>query len=283
MRKKEFFMSEWREALNYLEKLNLPEPELAVVLGTGMGKILDDIEVIHEEAYSNIPHFPTATVESHSGKLVFGTYGGRRLVIMSGRFHAYEGYTAQRIALPIWVMSGLGAKALILSNAAGGMRQDLVNGDLVLVEDHINLQGSNPLVGPNDDSLGPRFPDMSEPYHPELRRQLHQAALEEEIRLKEGVYVAVLGPCLETRAEYRFLHRIGADVVGMSTVPEVIAAVHCGMPCAAISLVTDECDPDNLKPVDIASILEVAGKAEPVLVRLMQRFVRNLDLGIFRA
>lgn len=270
-------MSDWQESVRYLSDLNLPTPELGVVLGTGMGGILQEMEIAHEEPYDAIPNFPVSTVESHSGKLVFGRLRGRSIVVMSGRFHAYEGYTAQQIVLPVRAMKQLGAKALLLSNAAGGMRSDLKNGDLVLVEDHINFQGINPLVGPNHEGLGPRFPDMSCPYDPALRECFRTSAEEEGIELQEGVYVAVLGPCLETRAEYRFLHRLGADMVGMSTVPEVIAAVHCGLPCAALSLITDECDPDHLQPVDISKILEVAAKAEPVLVRLMARVIERFE------
>jgi len=270
-------MSDWLESFRYLSDLHLPTPELGVVLGTGMGSILQEMEIDHEVPYDSIPNFPLSTVESHSGKLVFGRLHGRRLVVMSGRFHAYEGYTASQIVLPVRVMKQLGAQALLLSNAAGGMRSDLKNGDLVLVEDHINFQGINPLIGPNQDELGPRFPDMSCPYDPALRKCFRASAEAEGIELKEGVYVSVMGPCLETRAEYRFLHRMGADMVGMSTVPEVIAAVHCGLPCAALSLITDECDPDHLHPVDIRHILEVAAKAEPVLVRLMSRVIQDFE------
>ena len=257
------------EALNYLKGRGVENPEVGIVLGTGLGKFIDHMEVQLEIPYSDIPHFPEATVEFHSGKLVFGLAAGKRILAMSGRFHYYEGYTAQEITFPIRVLGMLGIKALFLSNAAGSMNMDFKKGDLMLLDDHINLLPDNPLFGRNVDSWGPRFPDMSAPYSVDLNARLHRAAKAQEIKLHEGVYVAVGGPNLETRAEYRFLSRIGADVVGMSTVPEVIVANHMGLPCAAISVLTDECDPDNLKPVDISEIIAVAGKAEEKLIALL--------------
>lgn len=245
------------------------EPEIAVILGTGLGALADEIDRQAEIGYEHIPGFPLSTVESHAGRLLFGTLGGRRVIAMQGRFHRYEGYSLSEITFPVRVMRALGAGTLVVSNACGGMHPLWRPGDLVLIADHINLLGDNPLVGPNDDALGPRFPDMSRPYDAELRELARIVARERQIVLREGVYVAVTGPNLETPAEYRFLRTIGADVVGMSTVPEVIVAVHGGMRVLGISIITDACLPDALEPADVAAIIATARAAEPSLTRLV--------------
>jgi purine-nucleoside phosphorylase len=251
-------------------------PEIGIVLGTGLGGLATEIEVTAAVPYEEIPGFPLSTVESHAGKLLLGRLGGRPVVAMQGRFHRYEGYSLQQVTFPVRVLHALGARTLVLSGACGGMHPLWAAGDLVLLADHINLLGDNPLVGPNDDRLGPRFPDMSEPYDLELRALARRTALELKITLREGVYVAVPGPNLETRAEYRMLRAIGADVVGMSTVPEVIVARHQGMRVLAISIVTDQCLPDALEPADIGRIIETAQRAEPGLTRLIRRVVEQV-------
>jgi purine-nucleoside phosphorylase len=220
--------------------------------------------------YASIPHFHVSTVESHSGRLLFGTLGGRSVVVMQGRFHRYEGYTLQQVTYPVRVLHALGARTLVVSNACGGLHPLYRRSDLMLIDDHINLIGDNPLIGPNESSLGPRFPDMSEPYSRRLQQIAQQTALELGIQLHRGVYVAVAGPNLETRAEYRFLRTIGADVVGMSTVPENIVARHMGMDVLGLSIITDECHPDCLQPVQIEDVLAAAAIAEPRLTALVQ-------------
>jgi purine-nucleoside phosphorylase len=251
-------------------------PEIAIILGTGLGGLGQEIAVEVEVPYEQIPHFPLSTVETHAGKLLLGALEGRTVAAMAGRFHRYEGYTADRVAFPVYVMKALGAGVLVVSNACGGMHPLWSPGELMLISDHINLLGDNPLVGPNDERLGPRFPDMSEPYDPELRRLARLVALEGGITLREGVYVAVTGPNLETRAEYRFLRGIGADVVGMSTVPEVIAATHCGMRVLGISIITDQCLPDALQPASVPEIIATARKAEPALAALVRGVIARL-------
>jgi purine-nucleoside phosphorylase len=251
-------------------------PEVAIVLGTGLGGLAREIEVEAEIPYAEIPGFPLSTVESHTGRLLAGRLAGRAVVAMQGRFHRYEGYDLQQVTFAVRVLHALGAATLVVSNACGGMHPLWEPGDLVLLSDHINLLGDNPLVGANDERLGPRFPDMSAPYDPALRTLARAAALELGIVLREGVYVAVPGPNLETRAEYRMLRAIGADVVGMSTVPEVIVAVHEGMRVLGISIVTDQCLPDALEPADIGRIIETANRAEPQLTRLVTTVVERL-------
>jgi purine-nucleoside phosphorylase len=251
-------------------------PEVAIILGTGLGGLAGEIEVEAELPYGEIPGFPLSTVESHSGRLLLGRLGGRPVVAMQGRFHRYEGYDLGQVTFPVRVMHALGAGTLVVSNACGGMHPLWAPGDLVLLSDHINLVGDNPLVGANDDRLGPRFPDMSAPYDPALRDLARRTALELGIVLREGVYVAVAGPNLETRAEYRMLRAIGADVVGMSTVPEVIVAVHEGMRVVGFSIITDQCLPDALEPADIDRIIATAGRAEPHLTRLISTIVERL-------
>ena len=249
---------------------------VGLVLGTGLGALADEIDARETVDYGDIPGFPLSTVESHHGRLIAGTLRGVEVVAMQGRFHLYEGYSAWEVTFPVRVLAALGVETLLISNAAGGMNPLYRRGDLMLLTDHINLQGANPLSGPNVEAWGPRFPDMSEPYDRGLRQTAEAAALERGIRLQQGVYVAVVGPNLETRAEYRFLRQIGADVVGMSTVPEVIVARHQGLRCLALSVVTDECFPDALEPVDIADILAAAAQAEPSLAALMGDVVASL-------
>ena len=251
-------------------------PAIAVILGTGLGGLARDIALEAEIPYRDVPGFPAATVESHAGKLLCGTLAGRRVVAMAGRFHHYEGYSLRQVAFPVRVLRALGAEVLIVSNACGGMHPLWAAGDLVLISDHINLLGDNPLVGENDAAAGPRFPDMSEPYDPELRQLARESALARGITLREGVYAAVTGPNLETRGEYRMLRHFGADVVGMSTVPEVIAAVHCGMRVLGISIVTDLGLPDALEPAELARIIRVATEAEPRLTAVIRDVVERL-------
>jgi purine-nucleoside phosphorylase len=252
-------------------------PEVAIVLGTGLGALAREIEVECEVPYADIPGFPLSTVESHPGRLLLGRLAGRAVVAMQGRFHRYEGYDLHQVTFAIRVLHALGAETLIVSNACGGMHPLWGPGDLVLISDHINLLGDNPLIGANEERLGPRFPDMSAPYDPALRELARAAALELGLVLREGVYVAVPGPSLETRAEYRMLRALGADVVGMSTVPEVIVAVHEGMRTIGISIITDQCLPDALEPADIGRIIATANRAEPQLTRLVTAVVERLS------
>ncbi|MDZ4822937.1 MAG: purine-nucleoside phosphorylase [Flavobacteriales bacterium] len=267
-------MEHFYQAKTFLNDHGISFPETGIVLGTGLNQLLNEVSVITTIPYAEIPGFPVSTVEFHKGNLIYGNLSGRKVLVMQGRLHAYEGYTMQQIVFPIRVMKLLGIKNLFLSNAAGGINPDFKKGDLVLIDDHINLQHTNPLIGKNIDELGTRFPDMSQPYDAVLNNHLKKSADKLKINLKQGVYVAVQGPLLETRAEYRYLKIIGADLVGMSTVPEVIAANHMQLPCAAISVITDECDPDNLKPVNISEIIEVAGKADSKLSRLIAEAIK---------
>lgn len=250
--------------------------ETGIVLGTGLGKLAALITDPVVVDYTDIPHFPVSTVESHAGRLISGVFAGKRVIAMQGRFHFYEGYPMEQVAFPIRVMRMLGIKTLLLSGAAGALNVQWKKGELMLVTDHINLLPDNPLRGPNDDRLGPRFPDMSEAYSARLNGILRKVAKDLDIPLREGVYVSLAGPMLETPAEYRFLQRIGAGAVGMSTVPEVIVAKHMGLPCAAVVVLTDECDPDNLAPVDIQEIIAVAAKAERKLVVLLEKAIQQL-------
>ena len=265
-----------KETKLYLRKFTSMKPEVGIVLGTGLGGLAKEIEVEAETAYTDLPHFPVSTVETHAGKLIFGRLGGKRVVVMQGRFHYYEGYSMRQITFPVRVMKALGAETLLVSNACGGMNSNYRAGDLMVIEDHINLLGDNPLIGVNDDELGPRFPDMSAPYDKSLIALAERVALEAKIPLQKGVYVAVSGPNLETRAEYRFLRAIGADVVGMSTVPEIIVAVHSGMRTLGISVVTDECFPDALQAANIAEIIKTANRTEPNLTLIMKRVVEEM-------
>lgn len=245
-------------------------PDVAIVLGTGLGRLAAEIEVSAAIDYREIPGFPLSTVESHAGRLLCGRLGGKPVIAMQGRFHRYEGYSLRQVTFPVRVLHALGAPTLIVSNAAGGLNPLWSVGDLMLIADHINLQGDSPLVGPNDDRLGPRFPDLSAPYDPALRQLAREVALSQKLVLREGVYAAVTGPNLETRAEYRFLRAIGADVVGMSTVPEVLVAIHSGMRVLGISIVTDMCLPDALEPATVEKIIAAANTAEPKLAALVR-------------
>lgn len=251
-------------------------PEVAIVLGTGLGALGREIDVHTSIDYSEIPGFPLSTVESHSGRLLFGTLGGRQVVAMQGRFHRYEGYSLQEVSFPVRVMHALGARTLVVSNACGVMNPLWNKGELMVIADHINLLGDNPLIGPNDDTLGPRFPDMSQPYDPGLRAIAREVAVNAKMVVREGVYAAVTGPNLETRAEYRMLRSAGADVVGMSTVPEVIVAVHAGMRVLGISILTDRCLPDALEPATVEEIIAVASRAEPHLTMLVRGVLERL-------
>lgn len=269
-------MEELIKAKEFLISKGCFQPEVGIVLGTGLHQLLDHVAVKQTIPYADIPGFPVSTVEFHKGNLIYGTIANKTVLIMQGRFHAYEGYNMKQIVFPIRVMKLLGIKRLFLSNAAGGINLAFKKGDLVLIDDHINLLTGNPLSGKNLDELGSRFPDMSEPYDLQLKSLLQGKANELGIELKKGVYAAVHGPNLETKAEYRYLKIIGADMVGMSTVPEVIAAVHMQLPCGAVSVITDECDPDNLKPVNIEEIIEVAGKADNKLSQLFVEIIKTL-------
>ncbi|MCE7861909.1 MAG: purine-nucleoside phosphorylase [Bacteroidetes bacterium CHB5] len=266
-----------KEATAYLKKNGIIEPEIGVILGTGLGnKFVEQIKNPVVINYNSIPHFPISTVEHHKGKLIYGTIKSKKILAMQGRFHYYEGYSMQQITLPVRVMKLLGIQHLLISNAAGNLNLKWKKGEMMLIDDHINLQPDNPLRGANFEVFGPRFPDMSEPYSKKLNNLLVKIAKEKKVKLNKGVYVAVMGPNLETRAEYRFLNRIGADAVGMSTVPEVLVANHMGLPCCAISVLTDDCDPDNLKPALLSEIVAVAGKAEPRLTELYVELIGRL-------
>ncbi|HKI44710.1 MAG TPA: purine-nucleoside phosphorylase [Balneolales bacterium] len=270
------FRQKRQEALSYIQKHTNLRPDNVIILGTGLGRLADQIDVQDKISYSDIPHFPTSTVESHAGRLLFGTLQGKKVVAMQGRFHYYEGYSMQQIVFPLRVLQANSAKTLFVSNAAGGMNPHYRRGDIMCIIDHINLLGDNPLIGPNDDQLGVRFPDMSEPYTPALIATAEQVALDEKIKLHQGVYAAVSGPNLETRAEYRYLRMIGGDVVGMSTVPEVIAAAHMGMKILGISVITDECFPESLEKVRMEDILAAADVAEPKMTRIISGVLARL-------
>lgn len=266
-------MKKLNETADFLKKEGLTSPKIGIVLGTGLGNLVNEITIEKEIPYSDIPNFPLSTVEFHSGKLIYGKIEGKQVIAMQGRFHFYEGYSMNEIIFPIRVMKLLGVEKLLISNAAGAINTSYKKGDLMLIEDHINLQ-PNALIGKNMDTLGTRFPDMSEPYNKKLGKELKNIANKENITLHEGIYASVAGPMLETAAEYRYLHTIGADAVGMSTVPEVIAANHMQLPCVAISVLTDECDYNNLQPINIQEIIEVAGKAEKKLSLLFKELIK---------
>lgn len=264
------------ESLSIIRKYSNSDFSTGIILGTGLGGLVDEINVDHEIFYSDIPHFPLSTVESHSGKLILGKINGKNVVAMQGRFHYYEGYSMQQITYPVRVMKFLGVKILLVSNACGGMNPLFSKGDVMLMVDHINLIGDNPLIGKNEEELGPRFPDMSEPYSLELIDLAEKIALENSIKIQKGVYIADAGPNLETKAEYRFLRATGADVVGMSTVPENIVANHMGMKVLGISIITDECFPDSLQKVDVEEIIKTAMEAEPKMTLIMKEIINRL-------
>ncbi|PKP46639.1 MAG: purine-nucleoside phosphorylase [Bacteroidetes bacterium HGW-Bacteroidetes-1] len=265
-----------KQTVDFLQGKGIISPEIGLVLGTGLGKFIDQISIITTLNYEDIPNFVTSTVEFHSGKLIFGLVNGKKILAMQGRLHYYEGYSMQQITFPIRVMKAMGIKYLLLSNAAGALNLNFNKGSLMLIDDHINLLPENPLRGINDEKQGPRFPDMSAPYSKSINEKLIRIAHDENIVLHCGVYAALQGPNLETRSEYRFLKIIGADSVGMSTVPEVIVANHIGLPCAAVSVLTDECDPENLMPVNISEIIKIAGIAEWELIKLYLKLINEL-------
>jgi purine-nucleoside phosphorylase len=265
------------EALEFIRRQYAQEPEVGIVLGTGLGALAEKIEEEKAIPYNFIPHFPISTVESHFGRLIFGKIGQRRVVAMQGRMHYYEGYSMQELTFPIRVMKLLGVNTLFVSNACGAVNLDYQNGDLMVIDDHINLQGDNPLMGPNLADFGPRFPEMSRPYAPELIERALAIGRAQGYRMQRGVYVAVTGPNLETRAEYRMIRILGGDVVGMSTVPEVLVARHMGLRVCAISVITDIGDPDNLPEVTIEDVISVANEAEPKLSYIFETMIKELD------
>ena len=264
------------ETVDYLKEKGFDSPEIGIILGTGLGKLIDDVEVIKEVSYNHIPNFPTATVEFHKGKLIYGIMAGKKVIVMQGRFHLYEGYSLQDVTYPVRVMEKLGIQTLLVSNASGAINLNFKKGELMLIDDHINLQGSSPLAFKGVENLGERFTDMSVPYDAKINETFKNIAKTNNITLHQGVYASVVGPQLETRAEYRMLKIIGADAVGMSTVPEIIVANHLKLKVAAVSVLTDECDPDNLAPVDISEIIAMAGKAEPDMVTLFKELIKTL-------
>lgn len=264
------------KATQYLQKETKVVPQIGIILGTGLGSLAEHVERETTISYEDIPHFPVSTVESHSGKLIFGTLGGKQVVVMQGRFHYYEGYDLQEVTFPVRVMKALGVQQLFISNACGSVHPDYPLGSLMVINDHINLLPENPLRGKNYTELGPRFPDMSEPYSRELIAKVMQLAKEVDIEVNQGVYACVPGPNLETRAEYRYIRAIGANVVGMSTVPEVLVAVHSNLPIVAISVITDEGFHDVLAPVSVEDVIAVASKAEPKMTELMLKLINEV-------
>ncbi|SDM04162.1 purine-nucleoside phosphorylase [Pedobacter antarcticus] len=268
-----------QETVTYInQKTNHFQPEIGIILGTGLGGLVQEIAVEFSLMYSNIPNFPISTLEFHSGKLIFGILNGKKVVAMQGRLHYYEGYSMQQITFPIRVMKALGVKNLFISNAAGSLNPDFKKGDLMIISDHINLQPESPLRGRNDEDMGPRFPDMSQPYRRNLVQKALEIASNENITCHQGVYVAVTGPNLETKAEYKYLRIIGGDAVGMSTVPEVIVANHMSLPVFAISVLTDEGFPEELKPVSLDEILATARAAEPLMTKILSQLILTLDV-----
>jgi len=265
-----------QESISFLKENGFINSEIGIVLGTGLGKLVDEITIEKEVAYSEIPHFPEATVEFHSGKLIYGNLEGKTVVVMSGRFNLYEGYNSWEVTYGIRTINGLGIKNLLISNAAGAINLNYKKGDLMLIEDHINLQGSSPLAFKGTNDFGNIFADMLEPYSKYINSKIVEVAKKENIKLNTGIYASVLGPQLETRAEYRMLQILDTDAVGMSTVPEVIVAKQLNLPCAAISVLTDECDPKNLQPVNIAEIIAIAGEAEPKMITLFKEVIKKL-------
>jgi purine-nucleoside phosphorylase len=265
-----------KQSAEFLKDRGFGSPEIGVILGTGLGQIIEHVKIEAEVSYNHIPNFPTATVEFHKGKLIYGELSGKKVVLMQGRFHLYEGYSLLDVTFPVRVMKALGIKKLLVSNASGAINANFKKGEIMLIDDHINLQGGSPLAFKGVEHLGERFVDMSAPYDPTMNQHLRSIAKEHDIQLHEGVYASVVGPQLETRAEYRYLRTIGADAVGMSTVPEIIVANHLGIPVSALSVLTDECDPDHLKPVDIDEIIAMAAKAEPQMITLFTELIKKI-------
>lgn len=264
------------ESTEYLQSKGFDKPEVGIILGTGLGQLIDEIEILAVASYNHIPYFPTATVEFHKGKLIYGNLAGKKVIVMQGRFHIYEGYTFQDVTYPVRIMEKLGIKTLLVSNACGAINSDFKKGELMLIDDHINLQGGSPLAFKGVSELGERFVDMSAPYDAEINSKFESIAKANNITLHKGVYASVVGPQLETRAEYRMLKIIGADAVGMSTVPEIIVANHLKLKAAAVSVLTDECNPDDLKPVNIKEIIAMAEKAEPDMITLFKELIESL-------
>jgi purine-nucleoside phosphorylase len=264
------------ETVEWLKSKGITAPEVGIILGTGLGDLANNIQAEKQFSYNVIPNFPIATVEFHFGKLIYGMLEGKKVLACQGRFHYYEGHSMDEVVAPVRVMKLLGVKYVLLSNAAGAVNLNYQKGDLMMIDDHINLQSENPLRGENFTELGPRFPDMSRPYSPLLNQKLLAISKEKSIVLHEGVYASVPGPNLETRAEYRMLRMLGADAVGMSTVPEVIACNHMSLPCCCISVITDICDPDNLKPLSVEEIIAIARKSESKLSDIYKELIRTL-------
>jgi purine-nucleoside phosphorylase len=265
-----------RETTSYIENIISTRPEIGIILGTGLGALVDEINIANIIPYDELPHFPVSTVESHSGKLIFGDLGGKHVIVMQGRFHYYEGYSLQEITFPVRVMKYLGSQNLFISNASGGLRDDQKISDLMILKDHINLLPDNPLRGKNHDELGPRFPDMSEPYDRNLIQKALAIAEKEHIKVHTGVYAAVPGPNLETPAEYKYLRIIGADAVGMSTIPENLVARQMGIPCFAISVITDIGVEGKIKKVTIQEVIDAAARAEPKMTFLMKALISSI-------
>lgn len=269
-------VKEINETVEYLQAKGFDKPEIGIILGTGLGQLINEVEILHEVSYNHIPNFPTATVEFHKGKLIFGLLEGKKVMIMQGRFHVYEGYSLQDVTYSVRIMKNLGIHTLLVSNAAGAINLNFKKGELMLIEDHINLLGDSPLAFKGVEYFGERFVDMSQPYDEAINSKFVAIAKTHHIKLNKGVYASVVGPQLETKAEYKMLKIIGADAVGMSTVPEIIVANHLKLKAAAVSVLTDECDPDNLKPVNISEILEMAKKAEPNMIVLFKELIKTL-------
>lgn len=266
------------QTARFLKNRGFEKPDIGIILGTGLGKLLDEIKIIEQVSYNHIPNFPTATVEFHKGHLIFGELDGKKVVVMQGRFHLYEGYTFRDVVFPVRIMNKLGIKRLLVSNASGAINTSFKKGELMLIDDHINLQGGSPLAFKGVSQYGPRFVDMSAPYDKTMNQKIEAIAKENDITLHKGVYASVVGPQLETRAEYRYLKIIGADAVGMSTVPEIIVANQMKIPVSAVSVLTDECDPENLEPVDIQNIMAMANKAEPNMITLFRKLIKEIEV-----
>jgi len=265
-----------QKTTEYLKDKGFDKPEIGIILGTGLGKLIKEIDIIKEVSYNHIPYFPSATVEFHKGKLIYGTFANKKVIVMQGRFHLYEGYTLQDVTYPVRIMEQLGIHTLLVSNASGAINLNFKKGELMLIDDHINLQGSSPLAFKEVSQLGERFTDMSAPYDRSINKTIEIIAKNYNITLHKGVYASVVGPQLETRAEYRKLKINGADSVCINTVPEIIVANHLNFKVAAVSVITDECDPDNLQPIDIKEIISMANKAEPQMITLFTQLIKSL-------
>ncbi len=269
-------LKEINEAVAYLEQQTDVQPDLGIILGTGLGGLVDEISIIETISYEDIPHFPVSTVESHSGKLIFGELGGKKVIAMQGRFHYYEGYSLKEVTFPVRVMKQLGIERLVVSNASGGVNPDYEIGEIMLLKDHINLFPGNPLIGKNIDDLGPRFPDMSDAYDVDMIALAEKIAQENEIKVVRGIYAGLTGPTLETPAEYKMIHILGADAVGMSTVPEVIVARHMDIPCFAVSIITDLGVAGKIQKVSVQDVIEVASRQEPKMTKIIKQLVARI-------